>query len=48
MILMEGLKMKQISRSAQDFMRKFGIDPLRRFLPDEKIKAITGNQEGPG
>ena len=33
--------MKQISRSAQDFIRKFGIDPLRRFLPDEKIKAIT-------
>ena len=38
---MEGLKMRQTNRSAQDFIRQFGIDPFRKFLPDEKIKGIA-------
>jgi hypothetical protein len=38
---MEGLKMKQINRSAQDFIRQFGITPFREFLPDEIIKNIA-------
>ena len=33
--------MTNITRSAQDFIRQFGIAPLRRFLPNEKIKAIA-------
>lgn len=33
--------MTNIARSAQDFIRQFGIAPFRRFLPDEKIKTIA-------
>ena len=33
--------MRQTNRSAQDFIRQFGIDPFRKFLPDEKIKGIA-------
>lgn len=33
--------MTNITRSAQDFIRQFGLAPFRRFLPDEKIKAIA-------
>ena len=33
--------MSNIINSAQYFIRQFGIAPLRRFLPDDKIKCIA-------
>lgn len=33
--------MRQISRSAQDFIRQFGLVPFRRFLPDKEIRNIA-------
>lgn len=38
---MEGPKMSNINRSAKDFLRHFGIKPLRQFLPDGKIREIA-------
>ena len=33
--------MTKIIRSPQDFIRHFGITPLRKFLPDEEINSIA-------
>jgi len=40
-VIMEGQKMSNITRHPQDFIRQFGIAPFRKFLPDERIKAIA-------